>query len=481
VTYDLIADTVTVTLGGEPVELWGLGTNALPASVPGPVLEVPAGEDLIVNLENRLAVPVSLVVPGLGLGAAPVPVTDASGRVQSFSASEAPPGGVASYVFPANGKPGTYRYESGTDPALQVPMGLHGAVVVRPATTGQAYDDADGRSAFDEEAVLVFSEVDPLLHEAVRTGSFGTPVYPSTTRFAPRFFLVNGQTYDPNRVVAIGAAGERTLLRLVNAGSFSRAPSLNGVGLREIGEDGNLLRHPQDRITLLLHAGKTKDVLVQTPGPGIYTLYDRRLFVGGIEPGGMVPLHSLAGACGLGFELALLLPLVAALRARRQRGRCARSPVRPAGLRRIALVLALAAVAAPFRAVARGTPDATSPGCTEADVACALRERWGVEVVGLHVTAAGHLIDFRYRVLDPRKVLPLLDQRERAALIDGASGAVLAVPQAPKIGTLRQNTRNPRAGQVAFALFANPRLLVRAGSKVTVVIGDFKVENLTVR
>ncbi len=35
------------------------------------------------------------------------------------------------YTFTA-AEPGTYIYESGTDPAKQVQMGLYGALVVRP-------------------------------------------------------------------------------------------------------------------------------------------------------------------------------------------------------------------------------------------------------------------------------------------------------------------------------------------------------------
>jgi len=41
-------------------------------------------------------------------------------------------GGSATYSFVAT-HPGTFVYESGTNPDVQVPMGLFGALVVRPA------------------------------------------------------------------------------------------------------------------------------------------------------------------------------------------------------------------------------------------------------------------------------------------------------------------------------------------------------------
>jgi hypothetical protein len=47
------------------------------------------------------------------------------------------------------------------------------------------------------------------------------------------------------------------------------------------------------------------------------------------------------------------------------------------------------------------------------------------------------------------------------------------------VGALRQKTIKPEAGRIYFILFGNPNV-VKEGSKVTLVIGDVKVENLTV-
>jgi hypothetical protein len=451
-------------------------------SVPGPVLEVPAGEDLVVNLTNQLSVPISVVVPGLGIGAAATPVLDGNGRVQSFSASEAlPAGGTASYTFPAASKPGTYLYESGTDPALQIPMGLYGAVIVRSSTSGQAYDDLDGHSAFDAEQVLVLSEVDPALADAVETGDFGTAAFPSTVNYAPRFFLINGESFSSGQSIeSIGTPGDRTLLRLLNAGSLTHAPTLTAFYLQEIAQDGNLLRFPQERLTTLLHAGQTKDVVFTNPAVGNYALYDRRLFVEGNSPGGMIKRFRVRTfvtfTCGLGPELSLILLGLLGLR-RARRGRV----VRTAAASLAGLAISLGAPHASAEAgVDSGSPSAVCIG-SGAGSAVEIRERWGVEIVGVHLTAAGHLVDFRYRVLDPDKARPLLDRQNRAELLDQGSGAVLFVPHAAKIGTLRQNTANPRVGRVAYALFSNPQRRVQPGRQVTIRIGDFKIENLTVQ
>lgn len=112
-----------------------------------------------------------------------------------------------------------------------------------------------------------------------------------------------------------------------------------------------------------------------------------------------------------------------------------------------------------------------------------LCEEWGVEVLGVTRTAAGYMLDFRYRVVDPEKALPLLSRKGkvRSYLIDQATGATLFVPSSPKVGPLRQTSLTATPGRVYYTLFANPGGLVKPGGKVTVVIGEFRVEDLLVR
>ncbi|MFA5352827.1 MAG: hypothetical protein WC291_01225 [Thermodesulfovibrionales bacterium] len=90
------------------------------------------------------------------------------------------------------------------------------------------------------------------------------------------------------------------------------------------------------------------------------------------------------------------------------------------------------------------------------------------------------MLDFRYRVIDPVKAAPLFNRKERTYLLDQATGAKFLVPSAPKVGALR-TTRPPQADRNYFALFANPGGFVKKGNKVTVVIGDFKAEDLIVQ
>ena len=108
-----------------------------------------------------------------------------------------------------------------------------------------------------------------------------------------------------------------------------------------------------------------------------------------------------------------------------------------------------------------------------------IEEIWGIEIMGIRQSAASYMLDFRYRVIDPEKAAPLFKRQIKPYLIDQASGAKFAVPNPPKTGPLR-TTNPPQAGRTYFIIFANPGKFVKPGNKVTVVIGDFKAENLVV-
>lgn len=107
-------------------------------------------------------------------------------------------------------------------------------------------------------------------------------------------------------------------------------------------------------------------------------------------------------------------------------------------------------------------------------------EQWGIQISSIRLTEAGHLIDFRYKIVDPEKAKPLVDPGVKSYLVDQASGARLSVPDMPKVGSLRGKTRFPEANKVYYVLFGNTGQVVKPGSKVTVVIGGFKVEDLVV-
>jgi hypothetical protein len=108
-----------------------------------------------------------------------------------------------------------------------------------------------------------------------------------------------------------------------------------------------------------------------------------------------------------------------------------------------------------------------------------LAAQWGVEVTSIRMTANDHMIDYRYRVLDADKATDLFKRQIKPFLIHQETGKVFAVPETAKLGPLR-NSNTPQEGKIYWMFFGNVGNLVQSGDKVTVVIGDFRVEDLIV-
>lgn len=108
-----------------------------------------------------------------------------------------------------------------------------------------------------------------------------------------------------------------------------------------------------------------------------------------------------------------------------------------------------------------------------------LEKKWGIQFESIRMTANDHMVDFRYRVLDADKAQALFDRKSDPYLQDHDSGKVLGVPNTAKIGPLRTSNK-PKEGRIYWMFFGNTGV-VKTGDKVTVVIGDFKAENLVVQ
>ncbi|MBS0393591.1 MAG: hypothetical protein JSR54_03145 [Proteobacteria bacterium] len=108
------------------------------------------------------------------------------------------------------------------------------------------------------------------------------------------------------------------------------------------------------------------------------------------------------------------------------------------------------------------------------------RRTWGVDIVGVRLVSSDWMLEFKFRVLDPDKAAPLLDEHAKPYLVDEASGARLAVPAMENVGELRQHTR-PEANRSYFMLFGNASRIVPRGGHVTVVIGKFEAPGIPVQ
>ena len=258
---------ISIADGGS-VYSWGYSLDGQ-MQLPGPTLIVDAGATVTVTLTNGLpaaAGNVSIVFPGQD-----VSISETDQGVQGELTHEAPSGGTVTYTFTAS-NPGTYQYHSGTQPDLQVEMGLYGALIVRPNATDLAaaacaapsYTDATHASAayahpdtcFDREYLFLLSEIDIDIHQAaeLQAGGAGPIVLPAGA-YHSEYWLMNGRA-APDTMAAAGDAlltsqpynilprmhpGEKLLIRLVSAGREMHPFHTHGNHARVLARDGRLL------------------------------------------------------------------------------------------------------------------------------------------------------------------------------------------------------------------------------------------------
>ncbi|WP_028067697.1 multicopper oxidase domain-containing protein [Solirubrobacter soli] len=278
-TIDLCATTGTVTLPGNlAVGVWGFvhkgaaadcSDVAGTATIPGPALSVDENDVVTLNVTNALPPghTISIEAPGLTFDPGP---------------TDAPVGSTVTRTFTA-GAPGTYLYESAGGGERQTAMGLYGALTVRSATAGRAYDTAS--SAYDVEARLVLSAIDPAFND--------DPDGFDMRSFLPTYWLINGKAY-PDTDPIHATAGQKVLLRYLNAGHDNTTMVLLGMDERVIARDANVLANPFDAHAETIPAGATEDVVATVPAASSglthgFPLYNRQLHLGNGSPPGAAP------------------------------------------------------------------------------------------------------------------------------------------------------------------------------------------------
>jgi hypothetical protein len=145
-----------------------------------------------------------------------------------------------------------------------------------------------------------------------------------------------------------------------------------------------------------------------------------------------------------------------------------------------ASVNVLPAPATPMPAVTRLPAPASavlpSPSSTVAMTSAAEFGATEVELLGVGFAAEGNFIIVNYRA-DPRVAQSFWPGV--LSVIDEATGAIYnEVPNMPVIGPLIG--RPKEAGQLGYVMLVNTPPGLRAGALVTVVLGDFKQEHVTV-
>lgn len=174
---------------------------------------------------------------------------------------------------------------------------------------------------------------------------------------------------------------------------------------------------------------------------------------------------------------------------------------------RIAKIRALP-VPAPVEVAAQPAPPAVAPLPVRvsnavrslppmpAGSSAALEDQYGIQVAALRMAAAGAAIEVLYKVVAPDKAAVLAQAKTVIYLMDPANGAKITMLTAAQDDTMPVHMRahrvrqlgsfppSPRslvAGKTNSILLPNLEGTVRSGSKLVVVVGNSRTDNLTVQ
>ncbi len=320
-TYDLVIDETTVNFTGR--ERTAMGVNG---SIPAPTLRFKEGEEVVINVTNRLNETSSIHWHGIIL---PNPMDGVPGLTFDGIA----PGETFTYRFKVQ-QSGTYWYHSHS--GLQEQSGVYGPMVIEPA----------GREPFrfDREHVVMFSDwTDEDPHRVMAKLKIQSDYYNYNQRTVFDFFrdvsekgwaatvadrkdwgqmrmaptdladisgytytfLVNGQPPKANWT-ALFKPGERVRLRLINGSAMSyfdvRIPGLKMTVVQADGQ--NIQPVPVDELRIAV--AETYDVIVQPKEDQAYTLFAESIDRSGYARATLAPREGMEGAIPEMREPALL-------------------------------------------------------------------------------------------------------------------------------------------------------------------------------
>jgi FtsP/CotA-like multicopper oxidase with cupredoxin domain len=228
-----ITDGFITQADGVNVYFRGFSSSSSRLNVPGESMIVQEGDTVNITIVNTLGSSHSFVIDGIDDNQVD------SGRIY---------GGQTRTVSFRARNPGSYLYYDDRNAPYNRVTGLHGGIAVMPyGRSNQLYA---GSRTFVQQKFWVFNQTDPAWNNAVRNG--GTP----GSSFRPRYFSLNGLggrppgapgNGDPNidamhdpRSALHGHIGDRTLVRMLNAGMAQHAVHTHGNHMEWLTKNGNI-------------------------------------------------------------------------------------------------------------------------------------------------------------------------------------------------------------------------------------------------
>ncbi len=222
-----ITDGLIAQPDGVDVYFRGFSDTASGLNAPGSPMVVQENDTVVITVHNTLSTTHSFVIDGM---------VD-SGPIGA--------GQTTTVQFTAQ-NPGTHFYYDGQNAPYNRLVGLHGAFAVMPF--GKANQLYSGSPTFVQQYFWLFHDIDPTWNSAIQNGRT-----PSTT-YKPRYFTINGLSSRPpgapddsdptiNAMIAPnialhGSIGDRTLIRILNAGKADQSVHTHGNHMEWLTRNG---------------------------------------------------------------------------------------------------------------------------------------------------------------------------------------------------------------------------------------------------
>ena len=200
--------------------------------VPGPVIRVTDGDNVRINVTNKLKESHAVHWHGLR-------IVNSMDGVPFITQPPIKPGASFIYEFKVNNA-GSQMYHSHHNSAQQTSRGLLGAFIVEPK-------DKSREPAYDSEYILVLNDV---------LGGF----------------TVNGKGFPETQPI-IAKLGERIRIRYMNEGMVIHPMHLHGLEQQVIAKDGWPVPQPYFCDTLTIAPGERWDVIVTAHTAGVWAFH----------------------------------------------------------------------------------------------------------------------------------------------------------------------------------------------------------------
>lgn len=257
--YSLFITAGTLAIGGgggAAIPSWSFTDAAGTPMFPGPTITANEGDTVNISVTNNHTINHNLVIQGLTTDVAPIA-----------------PGTTKMYTFTAT-TAGTYLYSDTLNNNINRSMGLYGALIVGPASGGNAA--WTGGPSYTFARTWITSDIDKTRWNDV-AGTGGTV---NTANYKANYFVINGMggmaaMEDRIGTAIDGTVGQTALVRIVNAGQYRQSFHFHANHVKIISINGARQTAPYKLADVVtVPPMETMELIFVLNQPGVYPMHN---------------------------------------------------------------------------------------------------------------------------------------------------------------------------------------------------------------